>query len=261
MSDITNQEVQKIQQALKAWEVSDVRDPEIPGTEKNIVTLGRQLLVKLRAGVKLDELTVATVVENLKLRNMLDIDKEAASREAALTLPHANDPSLKWLKSVEDYLEVEPEKVRRFTQAAAFAPSSKGASGKTLNERFNERVQFLQKHKIRRPEEAPKTPAQELQEKASAELQGYIDECRSIIDGLRPQDFRSVGSRDGQMGLWAKGTTKLNNLLNDSLRALPNWQWTPKGGESRPATIKEKGTYLVELIRTEADNLTSTSIR
>lgn len=257
--DITNQEVELIQAGIMAWETSDLRDPEIPGSEKNIVTIGRHLIVKARAGAPLDPLDVATVVEKLKMRGMLDIDKEAASREAALTLPHAGDKSLAWLDSVEAINEVGIEKLKRFTQPAAFAPLSKDASGRNLNERFSDRVTFLKKHNIRRPKtEKVENPAVE---KARAELRQYIDEARQLIADLKPQDFRNVGSQgQGQITQHARGADKLNTLLSNCIRALPNWKWE-QNGQERPATIREKGEYLVKLIREEIDRLTSTSVR
>jgi hypothetical protein len=102
-------------------------------------------------------------------------------------MPHKDDPQLRWLDSVDAYKEASSDKIRKFLQPAASGEMTRDASKKTLKERFDERVTFLQQRNVRRAETRSTQPTPRVESKG----QQMHREILKSIDNLGP-DHRNL---------------------------------------------------------------------
>jgi hypothetical protein len=126
------------------------------------------------------------------------------------SMPHATDKQLDWLLSIEDYVEADREKIRRYLQPAALGEMTRDASGRSLKERFDDRVQWLQANKVRRAKEqvtaAPTKPLTE-REKLVAKANADVAAIRAEIDSI-PNGYRAFV---------VKQKERLHRILNEML--------------------------------------------
>ena len=129
--------------------------------------------------------------------------------------PHANDSSLDWIKSIADYKEASAERIKFYLRSESNSDRTKDASGKTLYQRFQERLAWLQINKIHRvkndqPAEpvaaAPLTPEQQAQ----ADARKRLDAVYAKIDKSGGHDWQQ---RTIQFRLWLKN--KVAELLKE----------------------------------------------
>jgi hypothetical protein len=255
--EMTNQELEVLKVVVDQWERSDLRDSEVPATNENIAAIARHALVHLRTHDTIDALDIATIVGKLKVGGYLLIGKEAASRDAAASIPHQHDPQLRWLNSLEDINEAGADKLRRFTGDPAMSHNTKDHTGKTLAARYKERFDFIVKHKIKRPVvEAPVvSPERAKADKAIAE---GLERINKKIDAIRPRDFRSmVSGGRGQMAQFDNCVTELKQLRDYYLQNMASIQ----SGNGRPVSTAEKMQFIERALDAEFDKRTNTSIR
>jgi hypothetical protein len=255
--EMTNQELEVLKGVLGLWETSDLRDSEIPATNENIAAIARHALVHLRTHETIDALDIATIVGKLKVAGHLLIDKEAASRDAAASIPHQHDPQLRWLNSLEDINEAGADKLRRFTGDPAMSHLTKDQTGKTLAARYRERFDYIVKHKVKRPVVAAPIVSPE-RAKADRAIAEGLEKINGKINAIRPRDFRSIvsGGR-GQMQQFDDCVTKLKRLRDFYLANISSIT----SGNGTPVSTKQKMEYIEEQIDAEFNKRTSTSIR
>ncbi len=102
------------------------------------------------------------------------------------TPPHSGDVSLAWLKSIDDYLDDTPairEKIANFCQPAARGEMTRDASGKTLSERFSDRVTWLKNNNVRRPKVEKVVDANPLTEEQKR-LNGVQSRLAALADRI-----------------------------------------------------------------------------
>jgi hypothetical protein len=96
-------------------------------------------------------------------------------------LPFKDDPNLRWLQSIEDYLEASADKIKPFNDAIAHAWQPKLGEKESLNARFNARVSYLKRNNVRRPkvEEVPQAPV-----KPKSKGQQMYDDLMEKIEAM-----------------------------------------------------------------------------
>jgi hypothetical protein len=115
----------------------------------------------------------------INLRTILELIKTIIEKYPTLSAeyPHADDPQLKWLDSIEAINEAKADVIKRYMQPVAVD------SG--LFQRFNERVGFMKSKNVHRPKvEAVQEAAKPLtpKEQAAAKVKTEIDAVKSEID-------------------------------------------------------------------------------
>jgi hypothetical protein len=124
-------------------------------------------------------------------------------------MPHAGDQQLSWLTSIQSYRDASSEQIRKYLQPAAMGEMTRDASGKTLKERFDERVSWLHSNRVHAPKQQetvqpaakPLTEREQLVAKAKADVVAI----RAEIDGLQPHYSSYVQNQK----------TRLHKLLNE----------------------------------------------
>jgi hypothetical protein len=148
----------------------------------------------------------------IDLRRVIELAAEARGYAVLRDdYPHPNDKNLSWLQSVEDIREASVDVMRRYSQPAAKGEMTRDSSGKTLNQRFNDRVLWLGQNNVHRAQEPVTTeavkPLTEQEKKAAAD-KANIDAIRKEIDDT-PSHSKYADSQRKRLH------ARLNELLAD----------------------------------------------
>lgn len=128
--------------------------------------------------------------------------------------PHASDSSLDWIKSIEDYKQASAERIKFYLRGESNSANTKDASGKTLYQRFQNRLAWLQTNKIHRVKnEQPAEPAAPVltpEQQAQADARKRLDAVYAKIDKAGGEDWQVATIR---FRAWLKN--KVQELIRE----------------------------------------------
>src|SRR5882762_3724366 len=124
--------------------------------------------------------------------------------------PHASDSSLDWIKTIDDYKEASSERIKFYLRGESNSVNTKDASGKTLYQRFQERLAWVQTNKIRRVKnDQPTEPVAPVvltpEQQAQADARKRLDAVYAKIDKSGGHDWQQ---KTIQFRLWLKNKVK-----------------------------------------------------
>lgn len=181
---------------IESWEKSaDAQDVLL--CEDNVVVLKNCLQDAVVRGIQPSATAWKSVVDTARRSGLKMTQRPEPEVKHEDSLPYANEPKLRNLRTVEDFKELTTEQTRVFTQPAAFETYGKGES---LNAKFNARYAYVVQNKIHRtpktesaepkPFSKDKTPKvvimltpeeQTLAKEQAAYDQANIDEANALI--------------------------------------------------------------------------------